>query len=61
MSIEQNKKIMTRMIEEVWNQGNLATADELFASRPYQPQRAPTASRVGRGQNPGQDVSRGYA
>jgi predicted ester cyclase len=31
MSIEQNKTIMRRMIEEIWNQGNLATADELFA------------------------------
>jgi predicted ester cyclase len=31
MTIEQNKQIMRRMIEEVWNQGNLATAEELFA------------------------------
>ena len=31
MSIEQNKVIMQRMIEEVWNQGNMETADELFA------------------------------
>ncbi len=32
MTIEQNKQIMRRMIEEIWNQGNLATADELFAA-----------------------------
>ena len=31
MSIQENKTIMRRMIEEVWNQGNLATADEIFA------------------------------
>jgi predicted ester cyclase len=31
MSIEQNKAIMRRMIEEVWNKGNLLVADELFA------------------------------
>lgn len=31
MSIEQNKTIMRRMIEEVWNQGKMETADELFA------------------------------
>jgi predicted ester cyclase len=30
MSIEQNKAIMQRMIDEVWNKGNLAVADELF-------------------------------
>ena len=32
MSIEQNKAIMRRMIEEIWNQGNLAAADELFSA-----------------------------
>lgn len=31
MSIEQNKLIMYRMIEEIWNKGNLMVADELFA------------------------------
>jgi predicted ester cyclase len=31
MSIEQNKTIMRRMIDEIWNKGNLAVADELFA------------------------------
>lgn len=30
MTKEQNKLIMYRMIEEVWNKGNLAVADELF-------------------------------
>jgi predicted ester cyclase len=32
MSIEQNKAIMRRMIEELWNKGDLAVADELFAA-----------------------------
>lgn len=32
MSIEKNKAIMRRMIEEIWNQGRLETADELFSS-----------------------------
>jgi ketosteroid isomerase-like protein len=31
MSIEGNKAIMRRMIEEIWNQGRLEVADELFA------------------------------
>lgn len=31
MSAEQNKQIMRRMIEEVWNKGNLLVAEELFA------------------------------
>jgi len=31
MTIEQNKMIMRRMIDEIWNKGNLAVADELFA------------------------------
>ena len=31
MSIEGNKLIMYRMIEEIWNQGNYEVADELFA------------------------------
>jgi 4-oxalocrotonate tautomerase len=41
---ERNKQIMKRMIEEVWNQGNLATADELFApdhTSPSAPQLPP--------------------
>ncbi len=37
MSIEQNKAIMRRMIEEIWNRGNLAVADELFASEHTSP------------------------
>ena len=37
MTIEQNKVIMRRMIEEIWNQGNLATADELFAPEHFSP------------------------
>jgi predicted SnoaL-like aldol condensation-catalyzing enzyme len=31
MSIEQNKTIARRFIEEVWNQGRLEVADELLA------------------------------
>jgi predicted ester cyclase len=31
MTIEQNKEIMRRMIEEIWNRGNLNVADELFS------------------------------
>lgn len=30
MSTEENKAIFHRFIEEVWNKGNLAVADELF-------------------------------
>lgn len=29
---EQNKKLVRRLIEEVWNRGNFAVADELVAS-----------------------------
>ncbi len=49
MSIEQNKKIMQRMIEEVWNKGELATADELFApehTSPSAPQLPPGSDGV---------------
>ena len=49
MSIEQNKQIMRRMIEEVWNQGNLASADELFAAThtsPSAPQLPPGSEGV---------------
>lgn len=49
MSIEQNKQIMRRMIEEVWNQGNLAVAEELFApdhTSPSAPQLPPGAEGV---------------
>ncbi len=31
MSVEQNKEMFRRWIEEGWNQGNLAVVDELFA------------------------------
>ena len=31
-SIEENKTIMRRMVEEIWNQGKLDAADELFAA-----------------------------
>jgi predicted ester cyclase len=37
MSIEQNKAIMRRMIEEVWNKGNLMVADELFHPDHFSP------------------------
>ncbi len=49
MSIEQNKLIMRRMIEEVWNQGNMATAEELFApdhTSPSAPQLPPGSDGV---------------
>jgi predicted ester cyclase len=49
MSIEQNKMIMQRMIEEIWNKGNLATADELFAAEhtsPSAPQLPPGSDGV---------------
>jgi steroid delta-isomerase-like uncharacterized protein len=32
MSTEHNKALVTRFVEEFWNQGNLATADELMAA-----------------------------
>ncbi|MFZ2097431.1 MAG: ester cyclase [Anaerolineales bacterium] len=47
--IELNKEVMRRMIEEVWNQGNLATADELFApdhTSPSAPQLPPGSEGV---------------
>ena len=31
MSTEENKALARRLIEESWNQGNLATVDELMA------------------------------
>ena len=49
MSIEQNKKIMSRMIDEVWNQGFLPAADELFApdhTSPSAPQLPPGSDGV---------------
>ena len=32
MSTEENKALMRRLYEEVWNQGNMATVDELLAA-----------------------------
>jgi predicted ester cyclase len=49
MSSDQNKQIMQRMIEEVWNQGNLSSAEELFApthTSPSAPQLPPGAEGV---------------
>jgi len=37
MSAEENKAIFRRFIEEVWNQGNLTVADELFAPDAFTP------------------------
>ena len=31
MSAEENKALVERFVEEVWNEGNAAAADELFA------------------------------
>jgi predicted ester cyclase len=36
-NVEQNKAIMRRMIEEIWNQGNMMTARELFHEDHYSP------------------------
>jgi predicted ester cyclase len=44
MSVEENKAIFRRMIEEVWNKRNLDAADELFApdaTSPSAPQLPP--------------------
>lgn len=37
MSLEDNKAILRRMIEEVWNQRRLEVADELFAPEAVSP------------------------
>jgi steroid delta-isomerase-like uncharacterized protein len=34
---EQNKQIMRRLLEEVWNQGNLMVVDELFSADHFSP------------------------
>ena len=31
MSVEENKALVRRFVEEFWNEGNMATADELMA------------------------------
>ena len=36
-NIAQNKVIMQRMIEEIWNKGNMMVADELFTADHYSP------------------------
>jgi predicted ester cyclase/ketosteroid isomerase-like protein len=36
-TIEQNKMIMWRMIDEIWNQGKFDVADELFAPEHWSP------------------------
>jgi hypothetical protein len=33
MSVEENKALLRRFFEEVYNKGNLAVADELVAER----------------------------
>jgi predicted ester cyclase len=37
MSIDENKAIFRRLIEELWNQGNLDLADELFTADAFSP------------------------
>jgi predicted ester cyclase len=37
MSIEDNKAIFRRLIEELWNQGKLDVADELFTADAFSP------------------------
>lgn len=44
---EQNKAIVRRLIDEVWNQGNLKVADELFA--PTYTHHDPSTPDFGRG------------
>ena len=41
MSIEQNKSIVRRWIEEVWNKGNVAVIDEVYAPDYIQHEPAP--------------------
>lgn len=36
-NVNQNKAIMQRMIEEIWNKGNMMVADELFTADHYSP------------------------
>ena len=46
MSVEQNKAVARRFIEEVWNQGRLDVADELLATNLINHQAAePTKGR----------------
>ena len=61
MSVEQNKQIMRRMIEEIWNKGNLLVADELFAPDTYQPQRARSAAWAGKRKDAGDHVPQRHA
>jgi predicted SnoaL-like aldol condensation-catalyzing enzyme len=35
--VEQNKIIMGRLLQEVWNQGNMQTVDELFSADHFSP------------------------
>ena len=44
---EQNKAVIRRLFEEVWNQGNLSVADELFA--PNYTHHDPSTPDFGRG------------
>jgi steroid delta-isomerase-like uncharacterized protein len=48
MSTEQNKTIVRRYWEEVWNQGNLAVVDELIAAD-FDGHPAPSDADFGRG------------
>lgn len=49
MSLEENKALFSRFIEEVWNKGNLEVADELFSpdhTSPSAPNLPPGAEGV---------------
>jgi steroid delta-isomerase-like uncharacterized protein len=48
MSTEQNKTIVRRYWEEIWNQGNLAVVDELIAAD-FDGHPAPSDADFGRG------------
>jgi len=41
MSVEQNKSIVRRWVEEGWNKGNVALIDQLYAPNYYQHETGP--------------------
>jgi len=45
MSLEQNKALVRRVIDEVWSQGKLAAVDELYAADFVSHQHSHTAGR----------------
>lgn len=45
MSVQENKALVQRYFDEVWNEGNLAAADEIFASDYVDPSAPPRVPR----------------